>query len=160
MENVVLDSLLFLTLLPRGPISVADLGSGAGVPGIPLKIVRPELRMVLIEARERRVSFLSTVIRELSLPECRVVGERAERVAPEDRNHDVVVMRCAGDLTEIIPIAARLIRSGGMVVASGPPRRPANRKGLGLEWVEIEGVQGRRLFAVYRGGRPPASTQD
>jgi 16S rRNA (guanine527-N7)-methyltransferase len=148
IENVVLDSLLFLKLLPEGAISVADLGSGAGVPGIPIKIVRPELRMVLIEARARRASFLAAVIRELELHQCRVVDERAEDLGHAERNHDAVVMRCAGDLTEVLPVAASLVRTGGLVVTSGPPRGSAARAPE-ANWVELEGVRGPRLFAVH-----------
>jgi 16S rRNA (guanine(527)-N(7))-methyltransferase RsmG len=137
---------------------VADLGSGAGVPGVPLKIVRPELRVTLIESRERRASFLSAVVRELGLQDCRVVGRRAEDVDLVDRSHDVVVVRCAGDLTGVVPVAAALVRAGGLVIASGPPKRPAIKKGLDLDWVEIEGAQARRLFAVYRKPVPLGSS--
>ena len=151
IENVILDSLLFLRLLPTDVHSIADLGSGAGMPGIPLKIVRPEMKVTLIESRERRASFLSTVVRELGLRECRVVARRAEDIPREDRGHDAVVMRCAGDLTELVPVAADLVRSGGRVVAAGPPTNRAVRKELApLEWVEVPGVRASRVFGVYR----------
>jgi 16S rRNA (guanine527-N7)-methyltransferase len=149
IKNVVLDSLLFLRLLPAGSITIADLGSGAGVPGVPLKIVRPELRVTLIESRERRASFLSAVVRELGLQDCRVLGRRAEEIAPADRNQDVVVTRCAGDLSEVVHVAAALARPGGLVIASGPPRRPPTKSGLDLRWVEVEASGGARLFATY-----------
>ena len=67
VENLFLDSLLFLKVLPDTVRSLMDLGSGAGIPGVPLKIVRRHLQVTLLEARERRVSFLSTVVRELGL---------------------------------------------------------------------------------------------
>jgi 16S rRNA (guanine527-N7)-methyltransferase len=151
IENVILDSLLFLRLLPTDVYSTADLGSGAGIPGIPLKIVRPEMKVTLIESRERRASFLSTVVRELGLRECRVVALRAEDIPREDRGYDAVVMRCAGDLTELVPVAADLVRSGGRVVAAGPPTSRAVRKEqASLEWVEVPGVRATRVFGVYR----------
>jgi 16S rRNA (guanine527-N7)-methyltransferase len=149
IENVILDSLLFLPLLPTEVEVIADLGSGAGVPGIPLKIVRPDLRVTLIESRERRASFLSTVVRELGLQGCRVLAGRAEDGA--DREYDAVVMRCAGDLTELVPVAADLLRSGGVVIASGPPsQRGVRTKPAGLEWIEAPGVRAARVFGVYR----------
>src|SRR5918992_1358518 len=67
VENLFLDSLLFLRILPPDIRSVMDLGAGAGIPGIPLKIVCSELHVTLLEARRRRAFFLSTVVRELGL---------------------------------------------------------------------------------------------
>jgi 16S rRNA (guanine527-N7)-methyltransferase len=150
VENVILDSLCFARLLPPEAVSVADLGSGSGVPGVPLKIVRPELKVTLIESRERRASFLAAVIRELELRDCDVFGGRAENVDPAQRNYDVVVMRCAGDLARMIPVAAGLARPGGVVIASGPPKRPAISMGVGVDWVDVQGVRTSRLFALYR----------
>jgi len=151
VQNIVLDSLLFLQLLPPSPASIADLGSGAGVPGIPIKILRPDVSVVLIESRERRASFLAAVVRELGLQQCRVVASRAEDVGSSDRHHDAVVMRCAGELAGLVPVAAGLARPGGRVIASGPPNRPAAAEdGLDLDWVEIDGASGRRWFAIYR----------
>jgi 16S rRNA (guanine527-N7)-methyltransferase len=150
VENVLLDSLQFLRVLPPAIESIADLGSGAGLPGVPIKIVRPDLRVTLIESRERRASFLAAVIRELGLQGCSVVADRAE-VAADVGVYDAVVMRCAGDLEELVPVAARLTKPGGSVIASGPPRVGAAPLGsVRLEWVEVPGAIGTRRFAVYR----------
>lgn len=154
VENVILDSLLFSKLLPADVESIADLGSGAGLPGIPLNIVRPVMRVTLIESRERRVSFLATAIRELGLRQCRIVAERAEAIGAG--SYDAVVVRCAGDLAEVIPVAAGITRLGGLVIASGPPRphtarpHPASSKPAEIEWVEIPGIKSVRRFAVFR----------
>lgn len=151
IENVILDSLMFLRALPASVKSIADLGSGAGLPGIPIKIVNPEIKVTLIESRERRASFLSAAVRELGLLDCRVVVGRAEGVEQADRGYDAVVMRCAGDFVELIPVAAALTRPGGVVIAAGPPAtRGARSGGAQFEWVEVDGVTGVRLFAVYR----------
>jgi 16S rRNA (guanine527-N7)-methyltransferase len=150
VRHLFLDSLLFLRLLPGKPGSVADLGSGAGVPGIPIKIVRPEIDITLIESRERRVSFLSAVVRELRLEGASVVRARAEEMTSEQGvPFDVVLMRCAGDPGELMPIAARLAVPGGMVIASGPPTKRPIEHG---KWVEVPGVggSGTRRFAVLR----------
>src|SRR5215208_2420874 len=80
VTNIFLDSLCFLELMPSGVSRVADVGSGAGVPGIPMAIVRPDVTFSLIEARERRASFLSTVVRELELAHVEVVARRLEAV--------------------------------------------------------------------------------
>jgi len=75
---------------------------------------------------------------------------RAEDLAPDERDYDTVVMRCAGNPHELIPVAAALTRPGGLVIASGPPRQPATATDIGLDWIEVEGPQAPRLFALYR----------
>ena len=152
VEKLFLDSLLFLRVLPRQFNSLVDVGSGAGLPGIPLKIVRPGTRTTLIESRARRASFLSAVIRELGLRDVEVVASRVEEyAAARPAAFDVVVMRCAGEFAELASSATRLAIPGGTVVASGPPRRRPLDKG---EWVEVPGLgpgQSRR-FVLLRAG--------
>ena len=150
VEHLFLDSLLFLKVLPQNLRSLADVGSGAGFPGLPIKIVRPDVGVTLIEARARRVSFLSQVVRELALDGVRVVNERVERlVCAEARAYDAVVMRCAGDLAALLERVAGLVRPGGLVVASGPPSRRDLPRG---EWIEVPGLSrgSQRRFAVLR----------
>jgi 16S rRNA G527 N7-methylase RsmG len=102
--------------------------------------------MTLLEARAKRVSFLSTVVRELGLAECDVVHGRLETLAAErGGRYDAVVMRCAGDPSEFFPAAATLLGPGGVIAASGPPRRRPISRG---EWREVDSPLGRRLFWV------------
>jgi len=149
VEHVFLDSLLFHRLLPASARDVLDAGSGAGVPGIPLKLVNPALGLTMVETRQRRVSFLSTAIRELMLADTRVVDRRLEEVIRESAGqYDAVVARCAGDLGYVFGLGAHLVRPGGLVIASGPPREhplPVGR------WVTVPGVRAgqTRRFAVY-----------
>ncbi len=150
VDNLFLDSLLFLRVLPPTITSLADVGSGAGLPGIPIKIVRPQLRVALVESRAKRASFLSAAVRELGLRNTAVVTARAGDYAVDNpRSFDAVAMRCAGDFRETALSAGPLVAAGGVVVASGPP----SLKPLDLgEWVEVPGASGRggRRFAVYR----------
>jgi len=116
VQKLFLDSLLFLKVLPSPPSTLLDLGAGAGLPGIPLKIVLGEVELVLVESRQKRVSFLSSAVRELALENVRVVSGRVEDVMDElEGRFDAVVMRCAGDPGQLLPIAARLLRRGGTV---------------------------------------------
>jgi 16S rRNA (guanine(527)-N(7))-methyltransferase RsmG len=74
----ILDSLNPLPLFTEPPASALDVGSGAGFPGIPLAVVWPETRVILLESRERKAGFLETAVRELGLRNVRVVCARLE----------------------------------------------------------------------------------
>jgi 16S rRNA (guanine527-N7)-methyltransferase len=157
VDNLVLDSLLFLRVLPRATASILDFGSGAGVPGVPLRIIRPSLQMTLLESRRRRASFLKAVVRELPLPGTVVVDRPAEEaIGRFERLVDVVVMRCAGSLDDVLPLAEKFVVPGGLVAASGPPMLA---KHPGVEWVEVPGVAPgtTRRFAIRR--RPLSPTK-
>lgn len=150
VEHLFLDSLLFLTLLPPSLRTLVDLGSGAGLPGLPIKIVSRELEITLVESRRRRAAFLSSAVRELKLERAHVVEGRIENLLDElEGRFEAVVMRCAGDVSELIPLAARLVESHGVVVAAGPPRPTPLALG---EWVTVPGVKPgtTRRFAIYR----------
>lgn len=151
VDDLVLDSLLFVRVLPASVRSIMDLGSGAGFPGIPLSIVLPAVRVVLVEATQKRASFLSTAVRELGLqPTTTVVNARAESLPTSfDQSFEAVVMRCAGPLEEMFPMAARFVSPGGLVVASGPP---SPERLTGAEWTNVScpGHDRNRLFAVMK----------
>ncbi|PWU18093.1 MAG: 16S rRNA (guanine(527)-N(7))-methyltransferase RsmG [Candidatus Rokuibacteriota bacterium] len=126
VEHLIQDSLLFLTWIPALPIKVVDLGSGAGVPGIPLQVVRPDLSLTLIEARRKPVSFLSTVKRELQLEGIEVLEGRAEDLARTRSDlrgaFDVVVSRAVGTPGTLLPVSMQFLKPGGMFVSGGPPQ--------------------------------------
>jgi 16S rRNA (guanine527-N7)-methyltransferase len=124
VENVALDSLLFLTVLPDDVDSVLDIGSGAGIPGIPIKIVRPEVTLVMVESRQKRVSFLKAAIRSLGLTRAEVVHGRAEALVSESRRFGAVVARCAAKPEAVFDLGANLVSRGGVVVVSGSPYSP------------------------------------
>jgi 16S rRNA (guanine527-N7)-methyltransferase len=148
-KELFLDSLLFLRLVPPSARVIVDIGSGAGLPGIPIRIVRPDLTVILVESRRRRASFLSTVARELRLEGVRVVNARAETVVHElSQSVDAIVMRCAGPFADIVASVRPVVRPGGVVVASGPMEPDGRSTG---EWVEVPiSGRGRRLFSVVR----------
>lgn len=150
VENLFLDSLLFLRLLPATVRSVMDLGAGAGVPGVPIKIACPDLQLVLVESKQRKVSFLSTVVRELELTDTGVVNARAESAPAELLGaFDAVVMRCAGQSDRLVPFALSFLRPGGVVIKSASPM-PSERQAPNM--VRVPGVKSgaQRTFEVYR----------
>ena len=123
-EELILDSLLFLQVVPKDIESVVDIGSGAGLPGIPIKIVRPSIRMLLVESRQRRASFLSAVVRDLSLTETQVLSERVLTAPTELRStFDCAVARCAGSPGSTMRLGAEFVRKGGIVVLAGSPNQ-------------------------------------
>lgn len=147
--NIILDSLLFLRVLPAHVVDVADLGSGAGVPGIPLALVRRDLHMTLIESRRRRASFLATVVRELGLTHVRVVDQRAEDAQGLAETFDAVVSRCVGERTGVIRIGLALLRPGGTLVVAGSPQVEVIESEASL--VAVPGIAGStRRYALYQ----------
>jgi 16S rRNA (guanine527-N7)-methyltransferase len=126
VRGLFVDSLLFLTPMPRHrPLRVIDIGSGAGIPGLPLRIVDSGLRLTLVESRRKRVSFLATARRELGLPDVEVREGRAEEViaqAPElGGAFDCAVLRGVRLTSSLLAACGGFLRPGGTVVASGPP---------------------------------------
>jgi len=90
--------------------SLVDFGSGAGFPGIPIKIWIRELRVVLIESRQKKATFLNEVIRALGVEGIAVSNRRAEEFETQT---DVVTLRAVEKFAKILPIAGRLVRPGG-----------------------------------------------
>jgi 16S rRNA (guanine527-N7)-methyltransferase len=92
--------------------SVADIGSGAGLPGIVLAISRPDVQWTLVEPMERRVTWLNEQVSALELGNVTVLRARAEDVRSTD-GFDVVTARAVSALRTLIPITAPLVRDGG-----------------------------------------------
>lgn len=94
--------------------SVADIGSGAGLPGLVLAIARPDVHWTLIEPMERRVIWLNEQVDALSLDNVEVLRARAEEVVRPD-GFDVVTARAVSALRTLIPLTAPLVRDGGEI---------------------------------------------
>lgn len=96
--------------------SVVDIGSGAGLPGIPMALARPDVQMVLVEPLLRRTTWLTEVVKTLDLGErVTVVRSRAED-HPGGRG-DVVTSRAVAALDVLLPMSSRCVRPGGLVLA-------------------------------------------
>ncbi|MFK4760983.1 16S rRNA (guanine(527)-N(7))-methyltransferase RsmG [Microbacterium sp. ZW T5_45] len=92
--------------------SVADIGSGAGLPGLVLAIARPEVQWTLIEPMERRVTWLNEQVAALGLSNVTVLRARAEEV-PATERFDIVTARAVSALRTLIPLTVPLVRDGG-----------------------------------------------
>ncbi len=107
------------TLLPlladlAAGASVIDVGSGGGVPAIPVAIARPDLRVVMVESTQKKAAFLKAVAKALKLSKVDVRDERAESVMRTQRGrHDVVTARAVSRLSTLIPITVPFLKAGG-----------------------------------------------
>ncbi|HTY12673.1 MAG TPA: 16S rRNA (guanine(527)-N(7))-methyltransferase RsmG [Candidatus Omnitrophota bacterium] len=113
------DSLSVLQAIDLKDESVADVGAGAGFPGIPLKIVRPGIRLTLIEATRKKVDFLKHLIKKLGL-DVEVVWGRAEELAKDAKykgKFDVVVSRAVAKLPDLAGYCIPLLKKGGVFAA-------------------------------------------
>lgn len=93
-------------------ITLADVGSGAGFPGVPIKLFAPDLRLVLVESQAKKAMFLRELIRALELQNAEVFIGRAEQW-----NHtaDAVTLRAVEKFEQVLPVTARLVSAGGRV---------------------------------------------
>ena len=109
----ILNSALLARLV--GPGTLADIGSGAGFPGLVVAIMRPDVACTLIEPLGRRATWLEDESRRLGLHNVTVVNQRAEDVAGQAR-YDFVTARAVSALKTLIPLVVPLVRPGGELV--------------------------------------------
>ncbi len=115
-----LDSLLYLQALPEGGISVVDVGSGAGFPGIPVKIMRPEISMYLLEPSRKKANFLEHMIKTLGLEGIEVIEKRIEEV--KSLSVDAAVTRALFGVREFHKKASPFVREGGRIILNKGPK--------------------------------------
>ena len=123
----VLDSLRATRALREGDRVALDLGSGGGLPGIPLAVARPELRVVLVEARRLRAAWLELQAERLALPNVSVVHGRIEEVR---EGSDLCLARALGSLEASWELARPLLRPGGRLAYFGGEGFEAPAEGL------------------------------
>ena len=136
---------------------VLDLGSGGGIPGLPVAVGAPRLRLVLLDSSEKRCAFLREAVVELGLTDrVRVMAGRAEEVAhrPEVRGSvDVVVSRSFAAPHHTVECAMGLVRLGGRIIISEPPG--------GRDWpqdqlkrIGLSQLEANHRLACFRLDRP------
>lgn len=100
--------------------TVLDVGTGAGFPGVPLAIARPEWRITLLDSTRKRLLFLDEVIEKLKLPNVRTVHSRAEefnRNTPEESHFDLVVSRAVAPMNKLAEWCLPHVKTNGLTVA-------------------------------------------
>jgi len=111
----------------RAPLRLVDIGSGAGFPGLPIKIWSPQTPITLIESRQKKVAFLREVIRALTLTDIDVFAGRAEDFPPDAAG--IVILRAVERFDHVLPVAAARLTPGGTLalLISQPQAQIASR---------------------------------
>jgi len=103
-----------------------DIGSGAGFPGIPLKIISPEKEITLVDSQRKKINFMKEVIRELNLKGVEVIEARVEELNPSKNGlFGETVARAFGSLDQFLQISAGLLTPGGQGLFMSGPKGPA-----------------------------------
>ncbi len=113
----ILDSVLPIKIIPKNA-SVVDVGTGAGLPGIPLKILRPDIKLTLLDSLQKRINFLKKVVEIFKFDNTICIHSRAEDLAKQNReSYDVCVSRAVAKLNTLCEYCLPLVRSGGIMIA-------------------------------------------
>jgi 16S rRNA (guanine527-N7)-methyltransferase len=121
------DTLTLIRFLPEGVHHVLDIGTGPGVPGFILKLLRPDLEIVLVDAIRKKVSFLNAMIAKIGLKgiwaeHCRVNLEDIPGHLLPPEGYDVIVSQAVGPLDELACMARPLLSVNGLVIAMKGPK--------------------------------------
>lgn len=115
-----LDSLLFSKVLPEDVQSLADIGSGAGFPGIPMKIINPKLNVYLIEPSQKKAMFMKHICKQLRLENIEVIDTRIESV--KNLKVDVAVTRALCSVSDFVKKAGSIVNEKGVLILSKGPK--------------------------------------
>lgn len=148
--------------------STCDLGSGAGLPGLVLALLRPAQPIVLLEPLLRRATFLEEVVADLGLTAVTVVRGRAEEYGQQQPQHTAVVARAVAPLDRLAGWALPLLRPGGVLLAQKGAAAPEELAAAGVTLDRLGAVD-REVLTIDEGGsvthiirvvRPPDATAE
>ena len=148
----LLDSLAMHAFVEDG--TLADLGTGPGLPGIPLAIAKPKLQVTLVERNGKKARFLREAVRTLGLGNARVAESRAEAV-DEPQAYDALTARALDTLAGIIKVGGHLLKPGGKLLAMKGIRPDEEIAALPAGWrleavhaLEVPGLVGDRHLVI------------
>jgi 16S rRNA (guanine527-N7)-methyltransferase len=162
-----LDSLTVLTAVKPADkakkLKVIDVGTGAGMPGIPLKIARPDINLTLLEATRKKTEFLEYVVEKLGLDDVEIAAARAEEAAHDRKyreKYDVVLSRAVATLPALVELALPFCGLGGVFIAlkKGEIQKEIEKSRRAIEVlggilrevrpVELEGLDDKRNLVI------------
>jgi 16S rRNA (guanine527-N7)-methyltransferase len=146
-SRLIVDS---LTPLPALPADLADgqeyrlidIGTGAGLPGVPLAIARPDVSVTLVEATGKKIAFLQTVVEGLGLQNVTLANARVETLGQDAAHrggYDVAVSRAVGPMAVVLEYSLPLLRIGGQVLAMKGPKAEAELRDCGDALTKLGG---------------------
>jgi 16S rRNA (guanine527-N7)-methyltransferase len=115
-----LDSLSAARSIPPGPIKLIDVGAGAGLPGIAIKLVRPHIALTLLEATRKKCDFLKAVVDDLQLTAVQIVNGRAEeagRMEDHREQYDIAMARGVAAMPTLLEYLLPFVQVGGLTIA-------------------------------------------
>lgn len=154
IDRLFIEPLMAASLVKSNVSLWFDLGSGGGSPAIPLQVVHPARRLVMVESRDRKAAFLREVVRELPVLGAEVEVSRIESVAGEPRNAgtaDLVTVRAVRMEPSLIGWIQTLLRFGGQAILFGAETSVSHLP-RGLELTNAVGSGGRGIIALRRSG--------
>ena len=146
-SRLIVDSLTPLPALPEevsedAGFGMVDIGTGAGLPGVPLAIARPEVDVTLIEATGKKAQFLRSVVAALCLDNVTVLQQRVEQVGQDPAyrgRFDLAVSRAVGPLPVVLEYSLPLLKRGGQVLAMKGPKAEAELRDSGDALTKLGG---------------------
>ena len=148
------ESMYGANLLPVENCRLADVGSGAGFPGLAMRIACTSIQLTLIESNKKKCAFLSEVVRSLELRGVEIVPERFENVRPDEIEADIVTSRAVGSLKELLRWSGAALATRGHVmlwVGADDSARTARTKGW--FWQPPQRIPGSMGRFILRGRR-------
>ncbi len=140
------DSLTLLPFIPEATKKLVDIGSGAGFPGIPLAIMRPEIEVTLIESIGKKCNFLEHIKETLNLSNLEIVNARAEEVGIHTdykTKYDVATARAVTRLLDLTKYALPLLKKGGILLAQKGTKEDPHENEMEIEKIgaKIESIK-------------------
>jgi 16S rRNA (guanine527-N7)-methyltransferase len=150
------ESMYATKLLPVENCRLADVGTGAGFPGLALKIACPGIQLILIESNRKKCAFLSEAVRILGFPDVEIRSERFEQSRPESVQVNIITSRAVGEFKQLLPWSRRaLIHRGHLVLWVGAEDSTRISRISGWTWQPPERIpDSQRRYILI--GRPIA----
>jgi 16S rRNA (guanine527-N7)-methyltransferase len=161
VDKHIVDSLAVLPWLPAGPGRLVDVGSGPGLPGLVLAMVRADLEATLVESNQKKCAFLEAAKRALRLGHVRVAAVRAEQVtaSPGFRPFDIAISRATLDLPDWLELGSSLVRPGGIVIGMEGAERHALPAGAERHVYEVANAERAVVVFHVEHSTPPRSAE-